>query len=142
METSCPRDGLEDLPGPQGPPHTKDAEQKYSQPNARDFHVELTVATRPDEEGAQYDSEKAEESILDNSEKAACSADYFAGGFVRSVDAERDVPYQFVSREPGAAFKVFRASALLNEACDFIVACLRVLIVSHDRSENKMWGSP
>jgi hypothetical protein len=142
METSCARDGFEDLPGPPGSPHTKDAEQKYGQPSAGDLHVEVIVAARPDEEGAKYDREKAEESILDNSEKAACSADDFAGGFVRSVDAERDLPHQFVSREPGAAFKVFRASALLNQARDFIVACLRVLIVCHERSVKKMWGSP
>jgi hypothetical protein len=142
METSCARDSFKDLPGPPGSPHTKDAEQKHGQPNADDLHVEVTVATRPDEEGAKYDSEKAEESILDNSEKATSSADDLARCFVRSIDTERDIPHHFVSREPGAAFKVFRASALLNEACDFIVACLRVLIVSHDCSVKKMWGSP
>jgi hypothetical protein len=142
METSCPRDGFENLPGSPGSPQTKDAKEKYGDANAYDLDVELTVAARPDEEGAQYDSEKAEESVLDNNEKAACSADDFAGGLVGSIDAERDVAAKFVHREPGAPIKVFGASAVLNDACDFIVTRLRVLIDRHDRSMRRMWCSP
>jgi hypothetical protein len=142
MESSCPRDGFENLPGSPGSAQAKDAEKEYGDANADDFDVELTVAARPYEEGAQHDTEKSEESVFDNNEKAASAADDFAGGLVGSVDAERDVAQKLVSREPGAAFKVFGASALLNDACDFIVTRLRVLIDRHDRSWRKMWCSP
>jgi hypothetical protein len=120
-QSSSPRNGFENLPGSPSSPQTKDAEEKYGDANAHDLDVELTVAACPDEQGAQYDSEKAEESVFDNNEKAASASDDFAGGLVGSIDAERDVAQELVSRKPGAAFKVFGASALLNDACDFIV---------------------
>jgi hypothetical protein len=128
METSCPGDGFQNVPGSPGAPQTKNAEEKYAEAEAGDLDVELAVAARPEEEAAQYDCEKTEESILDNNEKAACSADDFAGGLVGSVDAERDVAAKFVSHQPGTALKVRGVPALLNDACDFIVTRLRVLI--------------
>jgi hypothetical protein len=51
METSCARDGFENLPGSPGSPQTKDAEEKYRHANAGNLDVKLTVAARPDEQG-------------------------------------------------------------------------------------------
>jgi hypothetical protein len=122
MKISCARDGFENLPAPPCSQQSKETDKKCGDANADDLDVELTVAARPYEEGAQYDSEKAEESVLDNNEKTASAADDFAGGLVGSVDAEWDVAEKLVSRELGAAFKVFGVSAVLHKAPDFIVA--------------------
>jgi hypothetical protein len=89
METSCSRDGFQNVPGSPGAPQAKNTEEKYGDAHSDDHDVELAVAARPEEEAAKYDCEKTEESVLDNNEKAACSADDFAGGLVGSVDAER-----------------------------------------------------